>query len=80
MSQVVQDCVNLIKILTEPANRVALEAKLGLAAAWYKDQDQGEEDCRDLGSEQMVEISDIPPPPKFSFALHNEHQELPELA
>ncbi|PGH19014.1 hypothetical protein AJ79_00048 [Helicocarpus griseus UAMH5409] len=73
--QTLEDCANLINILTEPANRVPLEAELELAAAWYKDRSY-----RDVGSEERVEISNIPPPPKFSFGIYNDYQELPELA
>ncbi|KXX74458.1 hypothetical protein MMYC01_208609 [Madurella mycetomatis] len=51
---VLQDCARIISVLTEPANRVALEAELALAVAWYRGGHHSEPD--------RVEIPDAPQP------------------
>ncbi|KAF7552218.1 hypothetical protein G7Z17_g4465 [Cylindrodendrum hubeiense] len=37
--RVVGDTMRLVRVLSEPANRIALEAKMELAAAWYRSSD-----------------------------------------
>lgn len=51
---VVQDCARITDILTGPANRVALEAELALAVAWYRSGHHSEPG--------RVEIPDAPQP------------------
>jgi len=51
---VVQDCARIVDILAEPANRVALEAELALAVAWYRGPHRPEP--------ERVEIPDVPQP------------------
>lgn len=53
--QVVQDCARAVDILTCPANRVAIEAELSLAAAEHRGGRCPEEP-------QRVQVPDLPPP------------------
>jgi hypothetical protein len=62
---VVQDCARIIDILTEPANRVALEAELALALAWY--HGGGGHHHSEEGEERVLEIPDAPQP-GYDFA------------
>jgi hypothetical protein len=70
INHVIQDCVRLVNILTEPTNRIALEAELRLAASWY----QGNE----YQDPERVEVQDSPQP-AFNFSIYDERQERPEL-
>jgi hypothetical protein len=73
VSHVLRDCVHLVNILTEPANRTALEAELSLAAAWYNGDSFQEPD--------RVQVPDVPQP-SFDFShcdIHFDHQKMPEL-
>lgn len=70
MDHVIQDCVNLINILSEPSNRIALEAELSLAGAWYQGYSY-----RDP---TRVEIPDTPQP-KFNFSDASYHVQCPEM-
>ncbi|PGH12455.1 hypothetical protein AJ79_04291 [Helicocarpus griseus UAMH5409] len=70
---VLRDCVHLVKILSEPANRMVLEAELSLAAAWYNG-----DSFQDL---ERIEVPDVPQP-SFDFShcdIDFQRQEMPEL-
>ncbi|KAI1366697.1 hypothetical protein F5Y08DRAFT_351128 [Xylaria arbuscula] len=70
-NQVVEDCVRIFDIFTEPSNRTALEAELGLAKGWYQGPDYRAPD--------RVEVPDIPQP-LCNFDLSTpKRSELPEL-
>jgi len=58
---VLEDCARILNILTEPTNRVALEAELNPALAWYQGAHYSEPD--------RVEIPDTPQQPGYDFSL-----------
>ncbi|KAM0278615.1 hypothetical protein ACHAQH_005090 [Verticillium albo-atrum] len=72
VNEVIDDCVSILTVLTEPANRVILEAELALAVAWYQSGQQSAEFERN-------EIPDVPQP-RFEWASHlGKTTERPEL-
>ncbi|RYP10759.1 hypothetical protein DL764_000455 [Monosporascus ibericus] len=71
VNHVIQDCVRLVNVLTEPTNRIALEAELCLAASWY----QG----NDYRDPERAEVQDSPQP-AFNFSIYDKRQERPELS
>ncbi|KPM45093.1 hypothetical protein AK830_g1453 [Neonectria ditissima] len=62
VNHVVQDTLRLISILSEPANRAALEAERALAAAWYLHRDT-EQHPDELGQQCRPKVPDSPQPP-----------------
>jgi hypothetical protein len=64
---VLQDCVHLVNMRGDPANRTALEAELSLAASWY----QGAGYC---DPPERAEIPDFPQP-SFSFSFEDQQAE-----
>ncbi|KAI0400577.1 hypothetical protein F4802DRAFT_477583 [Xylaria palmicola] len=72
--QVIEDCVRIFDILTEPSNRTALEAKLSLAASWY----QGPK----YRAPDRVEVPDLPQPHvdlSWDSFFSPQRSELPDL-
>ncbi|KAJ8130760.1 hypothetical protein O1611_g2869 [Lasiodiplodia mahajangana] len=70
VGQVIEDCMRLFNIFTEPSNRTSLEAELSLAASWYQGPDYRTPD--------RVEVSDLEQP-DLNFSWSEKTQELPEL-
>lgn len=67
---VMKECARIASILTEPANRIALEAERDLATSWYG-QDRHD-------PPEQVELPDTVQPP-FNFEkFQNEQQDIPE--
>ncbi|KAI1118226.1 hypothetical protein F5Y14DRAFT_399676 [Nemania sp. NC0429] len=72
---VLEDCVRIFEIFSEPGNRAALEAESHLAASWYRGPDYRDPD--------RVEIPDVPQPtpkptPIPDLTGYGVKQELPE--
>ncbi|KAH6692715.1 hypothetical protein F5X68DRAFT_250930, partial [Plectosphaerella plurivora] len=63
VNEVVHNCASIISVLTEPSNRVALEAELALAAAWYREG----AGARDID----LERPEIPDAPQPQFSTNN---------
>ncbi|GAB1317085.1 Proteophosphoglycan ppg4 [Madurella fahalii] len=66
---VIQDCARIIDILTEPANRIALDAELALAVAWYRGGHYSEP--------ERIEIDDAPQPGYDFSALKSVWKDKP---
>ncbi|KAJ2988176.1 hypothetical protein NUW58_g4117 [Xylaria curta] len=68
--QVLEDCMRIVNILTEPSNRTALEAELGLAANWYQGPN--------YRAPARVEVPDRQQP-GVHFSWKNSKEQVPEL-
>ncbi|KAF5008050.1 hypothetical protein FDECE_5632 [Fusarium decemcellulare] len=73
VKRVLGDIVRLLHVLSEPANRVAIEAERALAAAWYSSSDYG------VLPPQRPEVPDAVQPPWYIKAGSPFVQPRPEL-
>ncbi|KAI0099757.1 hypothetical protein GGR51DRAFT_564800 [Nemania sp. FL0031] len=68
--QVMEDCMRLFDIFTEPSNRTALEAELSLAASWYQGPDYGAPNRAGVPDTQQ---------PDLNYSWTETTREAPEL-
>ncbi|KAI1172157.1 hypothetical protein F4777DRAFT_524269 [Nemania sp. FL0916] len=70
VQSVLDDCMRIFDIFSEPSNRAALEAELDLAASWYRGPNY-------RASDRVIVVPDVQQP-SLNFEWNDTKQELPE--